>query len=235
MVRGVMFMGFIGFVLAAVPPAVQPATTSTKRLIIVDEMGEYWERRVAAFKKEEASIRKGGIVLLGDSLTEGVDVKKYFPGKNVINRGISGDKIGGWKYYGILDRLDTGVFNLKPRAVFILIGINDIIFWNTPSEEMEKGYNAVFSELKRRAPKTKIYIQSLLPTTSKRYGKYNNEVIAWNKKLRALARKYSFTYLDFAPAFKDKNGKLKKDITKDGLHLNEKGYAIWANLLRKYF
>ncbi len=234
MVRGIMVLVVVGFVLVALPSNAR-VTTPTKRLIIVDKMGKYWEKRVAAYKRAETSIRKGSIVLLGDSLTEGFDVKKYFPGKNIINRGISGDKIGGWKYYGILDRLDTSVFNLKPCAVFILIGINDIIFWNTPPEEMEKGYNTVFSELKRRAPKTKIYVQSLFPTSGKRYGKYNDDVIAWNRKLRALAKKYGFEYLDFATAFRDNTGNLKKDITKDGLHLNEKGYAIWAGLLRKYF
>jgi len=234
MLRYVALVGITSLMMAAISPQASAATTSTKRLIIVDKMGKYWEKCVKRFKSEEGSIPKGGVVLLGDSITEGFRVKKYFPDRNVINRGISGDKIGGWKYYGILDRLETSVFNLKPRAVFILIGINDIIFWHTPPEEMEKGYEAVFGELKKRATRTKIYIQSLLPTCGKRYGKYNKDVIFWNKKLPALAKKYGFEYLDIAPAFRDKNGYLRKDITKDGLHLNEKGYKIWAGILKKY-
>ena len=150
---------------------------------------------------------------------------------------------------GILTRSTDSIGRQFPATFFAQVPINifsDLTYlpvitgpiWrlleNTPPEEMEKGYEAVFGELKKRATRTKIYIQSLLPTCGKRYGKYNKDVIFWNKKLPALAKKYGFEYLDIAPAFRDKNGYLRKDITKDGLHLNEKGYKIWAGILKKY-
>lgn len=207
----------------------------TKRHIIVDEMGKYWEARVQIFRREEGSIPKGGIVFLGDSITEGFRVKEYFPGLNVINRGISGDKIGGWQYYGILDRLDTSVFNLKPMALFILIGVNDIVFWDTPEPEMEKGYHAVFAELKKEAHGVEIYIQSIFPTSGEEFGRFNEKINLWNKKLQSMVIEYGFVYLDIATVFMDERGNMKQEMTTDGLHLNEKGYDLWAESIKRYF
>jgi len=206
----------------------------SKGRIIVDEMGKYWEARVQIFRREAGSIPKDGIVFLGDSITEGFRVKEYFPDLNVINRGISGDKIGGWQYYGILDRLDTSVFNLKPKALFILIGINDIVFWDTPEPEMEKGYHAVFAELKRGAHGVEIYIQSLLPTSGEEFGRFNVKINIWNTKIQSMVLEYGFVYLDIATVFMDEMGDMNKEMTTDGLHLNEKGYDLWAESIKRY-
>ncbi len=45
--------------------------------------------RVNQFETENEQLKN--VVLVGDSITEGFDIKKYFPGRRFLNRGIGGD------------------------------------------------------------------------------------------------------------------------------------------------
>ena len=62
----------------------------------------------------------GGIVFLGDSITEFLNVDEFLPSYHIIKRGIAGDTTSG-----VLRRLGE-VIALKPRKLFLLIGTNDI-------------------------------------------------------------------------------------------------------------
>ena len=70
------------------------------------------------------------ILFLGDSITERYNFKKYFPNHKIINSGV-----GGNLTTDILDDLDNRVFIYKPDKVFILIGINDIIYTELTNKE----------------------------------------------------------------------------------------------------
>src|SRR5512139_2187826 len=71
---------------------------------------------------------RGGIVLLGDSLTERGEWRELLERNDVYNRGISGDTASG-----VLGRLDA-VVRARPRAVAIMIGINDLEAGRAPAE-----------------------------------------------------------------------------------------------------
>ena len=61
------------------------------------------------------------IVFIGNSITEGgKNWSEKFNIPNIRNRGIGGDVTDG-----VLERLGEIIF-FKPKAVFILIGINDL-------------------------------------------------------------------------------------------------------------
>ena len=60
------------------------------------------------------------IVFFGDSITEVYKVDEFFPKRNVINSGISGDRTEN-----LLERMDD-VYRYNPSKVFLLIGINDL-------------------------------------------------------------------------------------------------------------
>jgi lysophospholipase L1-like esterase len=62
------------------------------------------------------------IVMLGDSITEGAPWSLILPCRSVVNSGLSGDTSEG-----VMDRLGD-IIRLKPRAVFLMIGANDIGF-----------------------------------------------------------------------------------------------------------
>ncbi|MBQ3447361.1 MAG: hypothetical protein IJG37_06945, partial [Synergistaceae bacterium] len=78
----------------------------------------YYEKKLGEFRA--MTRRTGGIVFLGDSITDFLDFDEFLPSHHVINRGIAGDTT-----HGVLYRLGE-VISLRPRKLFILIGTNDI-------------------------------------------------------------------------------------------------------------
>lgn len=90
----------------------------------------HFKNRRTGFTKNAAE-KQGAIVFLGDSITEGWDhrLESDFPEFNVVSRGISGDVTRT-----VLYRLQEDVIDLKPRAVVLLIGTNDLDEGNTPEE-----------------------------------------------------------------------------------------------------
>jgi hypothetical protein len=97
--------------------------------------------RVQNFREQNQMLQN--VVLVGDSITEGFDVAKWFPGRRVLNRGIGADVIGNAlaadDKRGVLKRLDESFFDCSTRDAFLLIGINDLGDSHTP-EVMQAGY-----------------------------------------------------------------------------------------------
>src|SRR5581483_5457572 len=71
------------------------------------------------------------VVFMGDSITDGWKLNEFFPGKPYVNRGISGQTTPQ-----MLVRFRPDVIALKPKAVVILAGTNDIA-GNTGPETIE--------------------------------------------------------------------------------------------------
>jgi lysophospholipase L1-like esterase len=170
------------------------------------------------------------IIFLGNSITAGVDWNELLGVKEARNRGISGDIT-----FGVLERLDE-VIEGNPAKVFLLIGINDISR-NIPDSLIVENYRKMVTRIRKGSPKTKIYLQTLLPvnnTFTQFKNHYNkDEHIAFvNNSLKELAKTYKVQLIDLHPKFQDKEGKLIKEFTEDGLHLNATGYKHWANILR---
>lgn len=191
----------------------------------------HYENRVKSFKDQNLVYQNA--VLLGDSITEGFDVTRYFPGQRVLNRGISADVIGNDlpdnDKRGILKRLDHSVFNCSPTDVFILIGINDLGMGHTP-EQIEAGYREMLTRIREHLPKVNLHIQSVLPCRDK-YAKHNENVLDINRRLKALAEEFDTSYIDLHTAMSDEKGELKKEFTNDGLHLNPTAYDIWTRIV----
>lgn len=197
---------------------------------IVDVSGEYWLERVAAFHEENRHLESGGIVFVGDSITEGFRVGEMFPGLEAINRGISGDKIGGSRFYGVLDRVDVSVAELNPRKVFLLIGVNDIIFWDVPPREMRRGYKRLLRRIREVYSDGLLYVETLLPLRGE-YEHHMPEALQFNEYLKTLAPAFGATLLDVHAAFRDEHGLMREDYTTDGLHLSPKGYERLGKVL----
>lgn len=189
--------------------------------------------RQAAFRAENREMQN--VVLLGDSITEGFDVKKFFPGHRVVNRGISSDTIGvspdSADLRGVLKRLDTSVFDCCTSHVFLMIGINDLGDKRTP-EEMLVGYRRILETIRDRAPGVTIHVESVLPTGD-RFTHLNPGVTKFNAMIRALAGEMGCPYMDLGSLMADEKGELRSDLTREGLHINDKAYAIWKKEIDK--
>jgi len=235
--------------LAAVLPvmAAEPGTTNSARAAVAELKEEpakaptdwaalfkiHWQNRVRAFKEENLDFQH--VVLLGDSITEGFEVSKYFPGRRVLNRGIGADVIGNNMPAddprGVLQRLDNSVFDCSPTDLFILIGINDLNSGRTV-DSMEAGYRELLKRIREKRPDLRIVVQSVLPTRGI-HAKQNAPVVEFNRRLKKLAPEYRCTFLDLHSLMRDADGQLKAEFTEDGLHLTEPAYRIWLEQILK--
>jgi lysophospholipase L1-like esterase len=187
----------------------------------------HYETRVRAFREQNALYQN--VVLLGDSITEGFDLPKYFPGRRVLNRGIGADVIGNDMPEndprGVLRRLDSSVFDCAATDLFLMIGINDLNSGRSV-DQMEAGYRELLRAIRRREPTLRIHVQSLLPTRGG-FAERNAAIVDFNRRLSGLAEEVGADYLDLHRLFADAEGQLRAEYTEDGLHLTEPAYLVW--------
>lgn len=211
---------------------------------------DHYYKRKAVFDRERP-INENDIVFLGNSLTEGGKWETYFPdveaklqkkGAGIRNRGIVGDTFGG-----IDARLDQ-ILPGHPKTIFFLTGANDVSH-NLTADSIANGIINVVRRIKKESPKTKIYLQSLLPINEsfKRYRLLNGKTAMFseiNAKLEKMAKEEKVTFINLYPlllangpadlALPADQQVLKPELTRDGLHITQEGYKIWADAIRKY-
>ncbi|HZS56189.1 MAG TPA: SGNH/GDSL hydrolase family protein [Bryobacteraceae bacterium] len=170
------------------------------------------------------------VVFLGDDITEqwGSDMGKFFPGKHYINRGIARQTTGK-----MLIRFQQDVVNLKPRVVVISGGTNDLAGFSGPATETTIGWNFESMTEVAKANGIKVVLASVTPvcncysdqTTRRPQGK----IIGLNAWIKRYAANSGSVYLNYYSALADGRD-FKKDLTSDGLHPNQAGYAVMAPL-----
>ena len=115
-----------------------------------------------------------------------------------------------------------------------MIGTNDLARGKTPAEVRGK-IAEILDTIKRESPETTVYLQSVFPTNEDFGTRYSNDdVNPLNVMLKKLASVKGVTWVDVASVLKDERGKLKEELTEDGLHLNGQAYYLWYSVIRKY-
>ena len=204
---------------------------------IIDREGmakyhDHYYKRFVQFMDEPAITDKD-VVMLGNSLTEnGGDWGKRLGKKHVVNRGIIGDEV-----MGVYERLHQ-ILPGHPKKLFLMIGINDVSH-NLTADSIAGMIRLTVERIQRESPETELHLQSLLPINES-FGRYKlltgktDLVPEINTRLKALAQEKKIDFIDLFPLFAEGNTNvLRKDLTTDGLHLNEEGYKIWAKALKK--
>ena len=145
-----------------------------------------------------------------------------------MNRGI-----GGQTTPQMLVRMYPDVIDLKPAALIILAGTNDISR-NTGPETItmiEENFQAM-TEL-AQAHGIKVILCSLTPISD--YTKYKQtgarppaDILKLNQWLREYAGKAHAVFADYFGATVDGKGMLRDGYSGDGLHPNDKGYELLA-------
>lgn len=182
---------------------------------------KHYASRVAAIAQQPPL--DGGILFLGDSITEAGDWAAFFPDVKTANHGIGWDTVGGLRA-----RLPQIIIN-NPDKIFIMIGTNDIGYDHDPIDMAAK-LEDVIKVLRSSRPKAKLYLQSVLPREESNAAK----VAAINRQYAALAKDMQMPFITLTPAFADASGGLRRELTDDGLHLNAAGYAVWSEAIRSY-
>lgn len=191
----------------------------------------YYYQRATLF--EQLPITSTDIVFLGNSLTDGCEWAELFGNPHIKNRGISGDEV-----MGIYDRIDP-ILKGKPAKIFLLTGVNDVSH-DLMADSILVMYRKLVSKIKSDSPKTKLYIQSILPVNDEftRFPKVHNKtqvILDINKGLKQLAKENGYTYIDLYTHFiAPGTQSLDKKYTNDGLHLLGPGYLVWKEVLKPY-
>jgi lysophospholipase L1-like esterase len=175
---------------------------------------------------------KNEIVFLGNSITDGAEWYELLGNKRIRNRGISADVTEG-----ILLRLDA-ITKLKPAKVFIMIGVNDLSR-NMTVDEITANYRTILERIKTESPKTKVYVESVLPVNPATGMALNHTnktelIMELNGKLKELAAGFGYTYIDFFSIMADASNHLPRKYSIDGLHLSYEGYRVWTEAIRPY-
>lgn len=170
------------------------------------------------------------VVYMGDSITDFwiKNDSTFFSQNNYVDRGISGQTTGQ-----MLLRFRQDVIALKPKAVVILAGINDIAQNNGP-ETMDDIFGNLVSMVQlAKANKIKVVISSVLPAAAFPWRPAINpvpQVSELNTLLKNYAEQNSIVYLDYYTAMVDSKSGLPAELSKDGVHPNLAGYKIMEPL-----
>ncbi len=172
------------------------------------------------------------VVFLGDSITDMWDLSRYFPGKPYVNRGISAQVTAQ-----MLVRFEQDVVALKPSAVVILGGVNDVSGFL--QVETSAGILANIEAMADIADRHGIAVVlcAILPVTNTPQADYvvrerhPEQLRAINAGLKDLARVRGYAFADYQSAMRTPQGLLRPEFTRDGVHPLPAGYAVMAPIV----
>ena len=225
------------------------ARTLAEQLQDWNQLGRYHQ---ANQQLKQQPVPAGRVVFMGDSITDGWNLAESFPGKPYVNRGISGQVTAQ-----MLVRMYPDVIDLKPAAMVVLAGTNDIARNNGPvTLTMIEENIMAMTELAQRHG-IKVLLSSVMPISDYPYlrqqtappaptvqggrgapprqkmtdGRPPSDILELNAWMKEYAATVNATYVDYFSAMVDDKGWLQDAISGDGLHPNAAGYAIMTRVL----
>jgi lysophospholipase L1-like esterase len=159
---------------------------------------------------------------IGDSLIARWDMQNSFPAHQTYNRGVSGSGI---------DYLEQQQNSCAGKTLFVLSGTNDL---DLIREDLN-AYTARYLTAIERLGGQPTYVISLLPRDFDGDAADLNELIVrFNAQVQAeVASRPTLRYIDVHDAF-TKDGTMNRQLSFDGLHLNDYGYELLSSILSPY-
>lgn len=182
----------------------------------------FYAEKLAKYADENQLYRdyEVDVAFLGDSLTDMYDLEKYYPEYLTANRGICGDTS-----LRLETRLQTSVYDLKPKVVVMLIGTNNF-------DTLLDNYENIVTGIIENLPDTKLVLLSLT-SMGKNWGRNNVKAIRNNVEIKRIADKYGCPYVDLFSALLNKEtNEIYPEYTTDGVHLTDEGYTVFTNTLK---
>ncbi len=186
-----------------------------------------FEREIKAYEKQDSLSMpaKGQVLFLGSSsfrLWKSFEADmKGLPAS--INRGFGGSTLADALYY-----FDRMVVKYQPKWVIMYEGDNDLARGKMP-QQIAAEYDEFKARLKKQVPGAKLVFVAARPSLAR------VALAEKQKELNALIKAKGDYFIDMHNPFYLADGSLMQDIfVGDKLHLNEKGYAIFANQIRQF-
>ncbi len=197
--------------------------------------------------------KKQHIIFFGDSITQAavkpngfiLQLDSMLRQKGMDNRyELTGAGIGGNKVYDLYLRLDDDVLAKNPDEVVIWVGVNDV--WHkrtfgtgTDPDKFEKFYTAIIKKLQAKNIKVVLCTPSTIGEKTDFSNEQDGDLNKYAGIIRNIARNNNCQLIDLRKVFLDEN--LKKNaenkdrgiLTLDGVHLNDAGNTLVADVMFK--
>lgn len=192
----------------------------------------FWED-IQNFKKQD-SIHfpaKNQILFVGSSsFTKWTDVRNYFPGYKIINRGFGGSSLPD-----VIRYADDIIFPYHPKEIVIYCGENDLAASDTVTAGIVfNRFKKLFLLIRKNLPRVPIVFISIKPSPSRQ--QLMQKMVSANRMIKDyLAKNTNTTFVDVYHKMLNAYGNPIDDIfIEDKLHMNAKGYTIWQKAIHPY-
>ncbi len=185
--------------------------------------------------------RRPVVVFIGSSsIAQWHNLQKDFPSYRTVNLGVNGsaELPGGQVLPRMIEMIDTDVVPLRPAAVVVYGGENDL--WGnddvskrkSPKEVVEL-LSAFRKRLHAHMPNARIVFISIKPSPSR--WKIENDLIVTNFLMKLMVLKHpNLRFVDiYIPMLNDRGEPDSSFYSPDSLHMSEAGYTLWKNAVTK--
>ena len=179
----------------------------------------------------DSAIDKKNIILFtgSSSIRVWTSLKTDFPKYNVLNRGFGGSEMADLIHFA-----DKLIMPYRPKQIFIYEGDNDINAGKSAGEILHEA-DKLLSLIRKKLPrKVEVVFISAKPSLKRwqlkdKYLDYNRKLELWTKQQGNVA------FIDVWTPMLNTDGNVLNDLfIEDGLHMNKKGYEIWAKVIGPY-
>jgi GH35 family endo-1,4-beta-xylanase/lysophospholipase L1-like esterase len=159
--------------------------------------------------------------------------EKHFHGWNAANFGWGGDTT-----HNILWRMQNGELDgVSPKIIVLQAGTNNLP-WSGPADnaavdDVVGGIKAIIATFQKEIPHAVVVLTALFPRPQNQTLAPTIERI--NDQLKTLADGKKIRFVNINDRLTDDKGDLLPGVSRDGLHLEEKGYDVWATALKPIF
>jgi lysophospholipase L1-like esterase len=214
---------YAGFVLAV---AAMASPTRGIEPSVCDP--ETWQAEIAAFETADAADPppQDAVLFVGSSSIRLWDTARWFPELPTINRGFGGSQICDSTHFA-----DVLIVKHRPRMIVFYAGDNDVASGKS-AEQVRVDFREFVAKVRESLPETPVVYISIKPSIAR--WKLRDVMQEANRLISAEGdADDTLQFVDMWPAMLGDDGQPRKDIfLDDGLHLNDAGYKLWADLLQ---
>lgn len=169
----------------------------------------------------------GQIIFLGDSILDYGNWKLILPDQPIQNLAREGSTSSN-----LIERMKR-VVKLKPKAIVILIGVNDLRFGGNELSVV-RNYEEALGLEKTDSTSCPIFVVSVLPVNERldvNHSIQNQAIQSLNRRLLEMCRQHAWTFVDVYSGMVGPDGQLDPRLTVDGIHLSQQGYLVLGGLI----
>jgi lysophospholipase L1-like esterase len=215
---------FYGFILLNSLVACSDEPDKTNSLPFYSDIQNF--RKLDSLKPPKAGV----ILFVGSSSFRlWTQLETVFKDYNALNRGFGGATLIDVNRYA-----NEVIFPYKPRQILIYCGENDLPSDTVSAEMLYGRFVTLYTTIRSKMPEVPIAYVSIKPSPAR--AKYLPIIRKANRYIsRFLAKEPNAEFIDVFSPLLTKNGHLRPELYgNDRLHINAKGYEIWARVIEPY-